>query len=72
MWILVTECHLCLVEDYNFQIEGRMLHGYPGVKLPRTPQFWYPSQQGNYSIWLYVWIVWIWVSGIAWWINEYL
>ena len=43
-----------------------------GVKLPRTPQSWYPWQQGNYSIWLYVWIVWIWVSRIAWWINDYL
>ena len=49
-----------------------MLHGYPGVKLPRTPQSWYPWQQGNYFIWLYVWIVWIWVSMIAWWINECL
>ena len=50
----------------------QMLHGYPGVKLPRTPQSWYPWQQGNYFIWLYVWIVWIWVSMIAWWINECL
>ena len=49
-----------------------VLHGYPGVKLPRTPQSWYPWQQGNYFIWLYVWIVWIWVSMIAWWINECL
>ena len=42
------------------------------VKLPRTPQSWYPWQQGNYFISLYVWIVWIWVSRIAWWINAYL
>ena len=49
---------LCLVEDDNFQIGGRMLHRDLGVKLPRTPQSWYPWEQGNYFILLYGWIVW--------------
>ena len=57
---------------HSEQVANYVLHGYPGVKLPRTPQSWYPWQQGNYFIWLYVWIVWIWVSMIAWWINECL
>ena len=54
----MTKLQLCLVEDNNFQIGGRMLHRDLWIKLPRTPQSWYPWEQGNYFISLYGWIVW--------------
>ena len=54
----IMPTHLVYLSDRGLHcVVQYVLHRDLGVKLLRTPQSWYPWQQGNYFILLYGWIV---------------